>query len=186
MKRWYITAGALIALQASLLYLFGQPATCTCGVVKLWEGVVNSVGNSQQFTDWYTFSHIIHGFIFYGILRLLFPKMSVAQRFTLAVGIEVAWEITENTPWLIEHYRQQALAVGYSGDSILNSVMDTLAMCFGFLMARKLPVAVIVGIAIALEVWTGYVIRDNLTLNTVNLIYQFPVIKEWQGAGLSG
>ena len=170
----------LLSVQAFVLFLYGQPPICTCGYVKLWEGVVLGPGNSQHLTDWYTFSHIIHGFIFYGLLRLLFPKMPVLQRIIIALGIEVGWELIENTPWTIQHYREQALAAGYTGDSIINSLSDSMAMLMGFILAWRLPVWTIVSIALALELWTGYAIRDNLTLNVINLIHAFPAINAWQ------
>src|SRR5882672_5985797 len=116
MPRPIACAAALLALQALALHLFGQPWICTCGYVKLWEGVVLSGGNSQHLTDWYTFSQIVHGIVFYALLRLGFPRMSVMQRLLLAVAIEAAWEIIENTPTVIRHYREQALAQGYAGD----------------------------------------------------------------------
>jgi hypothetical protein len=174
----------LIALQAFVLFLFGQPPICTCGYVKAWEGAVLSSGNSQHLTDWYTFSHIVHGFIFYGILKWLFPRSSAWQRILVATGVEVAWEITENTPWMINHYRQQALAQGYTGDSIINSVSDTFAMLGGFLLAWRLPAWATISIAICLEIGVGYTIRDNLTLNIVNLLHQFDFVKAWQ-SGIS-
>lgn len=182
MRPWLLVALGIVALQAVVLYLFGQPLVCDCGI-KLWEGVVESAGTSQQFTDWYTFSHIIHGFIFYALLTALFPRLSVGARFALAVGVEVGWEIAENTPMVIEHYRQQALARGYMGDSILNSVMDTLAMALGFLMARKLPAMLIIGLIFVFEAFVLYSIRDGLALNVLNLLHQFPAIEAWQAAG---
>src|SRR3990167_8091572 len=110
--RYLALALGLVAVQALVLYLFGQPPICTCDYVKLWEGVVLSAGNSQHLTDWYTFSHVIHGFIFYAALRYFFPRMSVVQRLLLATGIEIAWELVENTPAGIQHYPQQALPHG--------------------------------------------------------------------------
>jgi len=174
---------ALLTLQAFVLFLFGQPPICTCGYVKVWEGVVLSSGNSQHLIDWYTFSHIIHGFIFYGILYLLVPGMSVWQRLLIATGFEVAWEITENTPMVIQHYREQALSQGYVGDSIINSVSDSMAMIVGFVLAWRLPAWATIAIAMFLEVWVGCTIRDNLTLNIVNLIHQFDFITAWQSGG---
>jgi hypothetical protein len=171
----------LLAFQALALYLFGQPAVCECGYVKLWEGVVLGSGNSQHLTDWYTFSHVIHGFLFYAALRYLFPRMSVPMRLALAVGIEAGWEIFENTPWLIDHYRQQALAQGYVGDSIINSLSDTLAMLIGFLLAARLPVALIIALGIGMEAFTLFSIRDSLTLNVLNFLHQFDLIRDWQG-----
>ena len=178
--RYLALALGLVAVQALVLYLFGQPPICTCNEVKLWEGVVLSSGNSQHLTDWYTFSHIIHGLIFYFGLRYFFPRMEVWKRLFFAVGIEVAWEIIENTPMVINHYREQALAQGYTGDSIINSIFDTLAMIGGFILARRFPVWTVVILALALEIFVGYMIRDNLTLNVLNLIYQFPSIAVWQ------
>src|SRR3989344_4940542 len=171
---------ALIALQFLVLYLFGQPSICTCGYVKFWEGVVASSGTSQHLTDWYTFSHIIHGFLFYAGLWYFFPRMPIAWRLLLAMGIEIAWEILENTPMVIQHYRQQALAQGYVGDSIINSVLDTLSMMFGFWVAWKLPVWVPVALLVGLELFVLYMIRDNLALNIIGLIHPFEFINTWQ------
>ena len=172
----------LLAIQALVLYAFGQPWICECGYVKLWEGVVVSLGNSQHLSDWYTFSHIIHGFLFYLGLWYFFPRMSILQRLVIATGIEAGWEILENTPMVIEHYRQQALAAGYVGDSIINSLLDTAAMILGFLFASRAPVVATALTAVGLEVWVGYSIRDGLTLNVLNLIHQFQFIKDWQSS----
>src|SRR3989344_3520119 len=177
----YIGCG-LVALQALVLYLLGQPPICECGFVKVWEGDPFSSGMSQHLFDWYTFSHIIHGFVFYGVLRLLFPRMSVGARLLISMGIEIGWEIAENTPWVINAYREQALAQGYVGDSILNSVMDTVSMVLGLWLALRLPVSLTVFLAVLFEVAVGYVIRDNLTLNVLTFIYQFDFIKEWQSS----
>lgn len=171
---------ALLLVQATVLWYFGQPFFCACGEIKLWEGIVHSAGNSQQFTDWYTFSHIIHGFLFYLLFWGLFPKSSVATRLILAMGLEISWEIAENTPYIIDLYRQQALASGYTGDSILNSICDTLAMVGGFILARKLPVTVIVAMALVFELFVGYMIHDNLTLNVLNFIHPVEFIRNWQ------
>ncbi|MEK7156920.1 MAG: DUF2585 family protein [Patescibacteria group bacterium] len=176
-------AALLIAVQALVLYLFGQPPICTCGEVKLWEGVVLSSGNSQHLTDWYTFSHIIHGLLFYFGLWYFFPRMGVWKRLFFAVGIEVAWEIIENTPMVINHYREQALAQGYTGDSIINSIFDTFAMIGGFILAWRFPIWAVIALALALELYVAYMIRDNLALNVLNLIYQFPSIAAWQSGG---
>ncbi|OGG52645.1 hypothetical protein A3C20_00125 [Candidatus Kaiserbacteria bacterium RIFCSPHIGHO2_02_FULL_55_25] len=177
---YMLGAALLVAVQAFVLFLFGQPAICTCGYVKLWEGVILGAGNSQHLMDWYTFSHIIHGIIFYALLTYFFPKMSVWARLLIATGIEAAWEILENTPWLVEHYREQALAQGYTGDSIINSVSDTLVMMLGFLIARKWAVWAVIALALFLELWVAYEIRDNLTLNVTNLLHQFDFISAWQ------
>jgi hypothetical protein len=171
---------AVIATQALVLRAFGQPLMCTCGVVRLWAGDVASPENSQQIADWYTLSHVIHGFLFYALLRLALPRASLGARLALALGLEAGWEILENTPLIIDHYRQTALALGYVGDSVLNSVSDTLAATFGFALARKLPVAATIVVALALELVAGVMIRDNLTLNIIQLIHPTAAVSRWQ------
>lgn len=170
----------IITLQGAALFMMGQPPICECGFVKIWEGVVLSSGNSQHLTDWYTFSHIIHGFIFYWLLGRFFPKMSLGARFLIAVAIETGWEISENTPWVIDHYRQQALAQGYIGDSVINSVFDTLAMVAGFVATRFSPVWLVIALAIGMELWTGITIRDNLFFNILGFFVQPEFIQNWQ------
>ena len=171
---------ALLALQVVILHAFGQPTICECGTIKVWEGVVRSSGNSQHLTDWYTFTHIIHGFLFYLLLWWLFPRLPFWQRLAMATGIEVAWELVENTPIVIQHYREQALAQGYTGDSIINSIGDTGAMMAGFFLASQLPLYATISIGVLLELWVGFSIRDNWTLNVINLIHQFDFIRHWQ------
>ena len=180
-RYWILIGIFLLVVQALVLYFFGQPWICECGYVKAWEGAVRSAGNSQHLSDWYTFSHVIHGFAFYAVLWYFFPRLSFVQRFLLALAAEISWEIVENTPWLIEHYRAQALAQGYVGDSILNSISDTLAMALGFLLAWRLPVFATIALAISFELFVGYSIRDNLVLNSIGLFHQFDFISRWQG-----
>lgn len=174
------TLTAMIAVQALTLHFFGQPTICACGTVRIWEGVVASSGNSQQFTDWYTYSHIIHGILFFLLLRWLLPRASVAHIALLALGVEIGWELLENTPWVIDHYREQALAAGYTGDSVLNSVSDSLAMLLGFFVASRIPLWLSVMIIAFLEIVVGYSIRDNLTLNVLNLLWQTDAVTRWQ------
>ncbi|MDO8527288.1 MAG: DUF2585 family protein [Deltaproteobacteria bacterium] len=183
LKRVLIIGAGFFALQTLVLYLLGQTFICTCGYIKFWEGDIISSEMSQQLFDWYTFSHIIHGFVFYGVLRLIFPRMSIGTRLLLAMGMEIGWEIAENTPWVIQAYRQQALAQGYVGDSIINSLFDTVSMMFGFFLARRLPVWVTVLLAVLFEVYVGWMIRDNLVLNVLNFIYPFDFIFRWQAGG---
>lgn len=183
MRKWFLIGVLLVSAQVLVLKLFGQPPICECGYVKFWEGVVASSGNSQHLTDWYTPSHVIHGTLFYLGLWFFFPKTPVWFRLALAIGIEVSWEIIENTPWIIDRYREQALAQGYVGDSIINSVMDTLAMIGGFLLAWRLPVAASVALVIFLEAFTLNWIRDGLALNIIQLLYPIDAISEWQAGG---
>ncbi|AFL54269.1 hypothetical protein ABIE78_006092 [Sinorhizobium fredii] len=180
---WLLACLGVVAIQILTQHLMGRLWICECGYVKLWEGVVNSSGNSQHIADWYTPSHIIHGILFYGLGYLVLRGKPLSARLLLATMIESAWEIAENTPMVINRYRSATISLDYFGDSILNSTMDTLAMAAGFLIASRLPVAVTVVIAIALELFTGWLIRDNLTLNVLMLVWPLDAIKAWQ-AGL--
>jgi hypothetical protein len=145
--------------------------------------VTYSSENSQHLTDWYTFSHVIHGFLFFGGLWLLARRFPLGIRFLAAIIIEMGWEIFENTDFIINRYREVTISLDYFGDSVINSVFDVLSMALGFWIVRKLPVWATVAAIIALELFVGYMIRDNLTLNIIMLIYPSQTVLDWQAGG---
>ena len=178
---WFAACGAVLLIQIIAEYMMGRTPICTCGYIKLWEGSVNSSGNSQHISDWYTPSHIIHGFIFYGVTYLLLRGKPIAMRLLLALVIESGWELLENSPVIIDRYRTATISLDYYGDSVLNSVSDILSMVLGFIIARLAPVWLTVTSALAMELIVGWLIRDNLTLNVIMLLWPMDWIKAWQG-----
>ena len=175
-------AAAMIAVvvAAVTLWLMGRPPICTCGEIDLWVNSAASPRTSQMLADWYAPSHVLHGIIFYALLTTLFRGWSVQRRFLAATLIEVAWEVVENSPLIIDRYREATIALGYTGDSILNSLSDVAMMGVGFWLARKLPLWLTLLLVALLEIIPLLMIRDNLTLNVWMLLAPDPAIKQWQ------
>lgn len=179
-RRTAMAALLIIAAAAVAELAMGRNPICTCGTVDLWVGLRDSPKTSQMLADWYSLSHIVHGLLFYALLWLIFRRWPVGRRFVAALLIEATWEVIENTPFVIDRYRETTAAIGYSGDSVVNSVSDILMMALGFLAARKLPAWAAVLLVVALEVLPLFVIRDNLTLNIWNLLAPNPAVQAWQ------
>jgi len=171
---------AIILVAGAALYAMRHPLICKCGAVKLWHFNVVSAENSQHIFDWYTPSHVIHGFLFYFLFWLIAPRSSLGTRLILAVLLETSWEVIENTDFVIDRYREATVALDYYGDSVLNSVCDILFMILGFVLAARFPVWVTVLLAIAFEVLTTIMIRDGLALNIIMLLWPSEAILHWQ------
>jgi len=180
-RRYWFVALAVVAVMAAILFFMGRNPICTCGTVKLWVGEVNGPDNSQHIADWYVPSHIIHGFLLYFAGWALLRRWSEpGHRLILATFIEAVWEVVENSPWIIDRYREATIALGYTGDSIVNSVADVAWMALGFAFARRMPWWVTVAVAMAFELIALWAIRDNLTLNVLMLAWPIDAIKAWQ------
>ena len=159
-----------LAFQGLALVALGRPFTCECGHVSFWYGNPSGPETSQQLTDWYTYTHLLHGFLFYLLLWLIAPKAPLPVQLAVMFAIEGMWEIAENSPFIIDRYRRSALALGYTGDSIVNSIGDSVAAATGFVLAHVLPVRVSIAVVVGIELFLAYMIHDNLTLNVIHLI----------------
>lgn len=176
-----VTSGFLILIVGAGAELaMGRTPICTCGTIELWVGARDSSKTSQMLADWYTFSHLVHGFLFYLFLWTTARRWPVQWRFVVALFVETAWEIFENTPLIIAHYRATTAARGYSGDSVINSLSDIILTGLSFLAARQLPVWTSIIIVIMLEVIPLVFIRDNLTLNVWMFVAPNNAIQAWQ------
>ena len=179
-RRAWLAAVGLVAAAAMAQLAMGREPMCTCGYVKAWHGVVASSENSQHLADWYTFTHVIHGIVFYALVWLVARRVPVRWRFVLAVAVEAAWEVFENTPFVIDRYRAATISLDYYGDSVVNSVADIGAMALGFWIARRGRWWVSVALVVAIEVVLAATIRDNLLLNILMLIRPVEAIRQWQ------
>jgi hypothetical protein len=153
------------------------------GMFGWWDNNIWGSENSQRVADIYSFSHIIHGIIFYAFLWLVARKLPMKYRFLIALLIEGGWELLENSPIIIDRYREATIAQGYVGDSVLNSVCDVLMMVLGFVFARLNRVWISIAIIIVFELGTLFYVRDNLTLNVLMLVYPVESVKVWQAEG---
>jgi hypothetical protein len=173
-----LAALLILAATAAILLALGRPPICTCGEVALWGPV--GPKQSQMLADWYSPSHVVHGLLFYAALHLAAPRWPVERRFVVALLVEAVWEVFENTPAVIDRYREATIALGYTGDSILNNFSDIAMMAVGFLAARRLPVWASVALVLLLELVPLLAIRDNLFLNVWMLLAPNESVLAWQ------
>lgn len=179
-RRTALLALAITAAAAALLLAIGRPAICTCGTVELWVGAADSPKTSQMLADWYSPSHVIHGLAFYGLLWLAARRQPLGTRFLAALVLELAWELVENSDWAIQRYREATIAVGYTGDSVLNTLSDAGMMAAGFWLARRLPIWTTIVLALLLEAAALLAVRDNLTLNVWMFLWSNEAVRSWQ------
>lgn len=174
---------AIIVLTACIEWKMGRSWFGPDGKFGFWESDIWSAECSQRFVDPYSFTHLVHGFLFFGLLWLIARRVPLRYRYLTAVFFETAWEILENSPLIINRYREATMAIGYVGDSILNSMSDILMMSLGFLIASRIPWWASALIVLMLEIGCAFVIRDNLSLDILMLIHPIDAIKKWQMAG---
>lgn len=171
---------AVLLLMGVALWAEGRLLICSCGEFKLWISDTCSSNNSQHLADPYSFTHILHGFLLFWLVLLLFRNIAPAWQLSLALALEAAWEVFENTPFVIDRYRVETAALGYQGDTIVNSYGDLACAWIGFLIARKLgiwkSIVVFLLIELVLVIW----IKDGLLLQILMLIFPLQTIKLWQ------
>ena len=186
-RTYALIAVLIVGSTALILYAMGQVPICKCGIIRLWHGVVFSSENSQHLSDWYTFTHIIHGFAFYFFFWLVGKRRGwpLWLCFVSAVLLESGWEMLENSDFIINRYREVTISLDYFGDSVINSVSDIFAMAFGFFLASRLRVWISLALVVTFEIMLGYYIHDNLIINIIMLIHPIEAIKNWQTGGVA-
>lgn len=171
---------AVLILTVLLLHSEGRLWICSCGKLQVWAGQVCSANNSQHFLDPYSFTHVLHGFLYLWLLLLIARRLAPAWQFWFSVTLACAWEVFENSDFIINRYRTETAALGYQGDTVVNSLGDILCCAAGFVVARRLglrrSLIVFVCMELVLFVW----IRDSLTLEILMLIHPIDALKAWQ------
>ena len=181
--RLILAAAGVVVAVALIEFWMGRLPLGPDGHFGWLETDIWSREQSQRVLDPYSASHLIHGFLFYGFLRLVAPRMSIGARLVAAIGLEAGWEILENSPIIINRYRAVTIAQGYVGDSILNSISDVAMAALGFVLAWRFPVKASVALIAATEIAMLVCYRDNLTLNILMLAVPLEAIRTWQMEG---
>lgn len=170
----------LVPLMALALWAEGRLFFCACGEFEWWVGDTCSSQNSQQLFDPYSFTHILHGFLLFWLIALAFKNLAPQWKLTLAAFLEALWELLENTKFVIDHYREQTAALGYTGDTVVNSIGDLFCAIAGFMIAQRLGWRRSVIAFLLVEVILFFWIRDSLLLQILMLIYPVNALKLWQ------
>lgn len=165
---------------AILLRLEGRLWICACGHLRAWSGQICSSDNSQHFLDPYSFTHVLHGFLFFWLIALLLRRLGPSWQVALAVAVEAAWEVFENTNFIIDRYRSTTAALGYTGDTVVNSFGDILCCLLGFIVARRLGLRRSLIVFLVLEFVLIFWIRDSLLLEILMLVFPVDAIKALQ------
>ncbi len=184
-KLWsWVAIAAVFVGTAILLRLEGRLWICSCGNFLIWSGNICSSDNSQHLLDPYSFTHVLHGFLFFWLVallvKLLLKQLRPTWQFTAAIAVEALWEVFENTDFIINRYRSETAALGYNGDTVVNSLGDILCCVIGFLIARRLGLRRSLIVFVVLELVLIFWIRDSLLLEIVMLIFSVDAIRAWQ------
>jgi hypothetical protein len=176
---WFAIVAVLVST-VMLLRAEGRLWICSCGKFSIWAGQVCSANNSQQFLDPYSFTHVLHGFLYAWLLMIVLPRLTTSWQFWFAVTLGSLWELFENSDFIINRYRTETAALGYQGDTVVNSLGDIFCCVGGFMIARRLglkrSLLVFISLEIVLLIW----IRDSLLLEILMLIRPIGIFKDWQ------
>lgn len=170
---------ALMAVAIAYLRFQGRVWWCEEGDLNPISVRID-VHNSQHLLDAYSFSHVLHGVLFFGVLWWFRGRWSLSVRAAIATTIEIVWEMAENSPIIIDRYRTATMALGYTGDSIANSLCDVASYLLGFYLARRLGLWWSAAVFVATELLMLWLIRDNLALNVLMLLWPVDAIRRWQ------
>ena len=176
----WLAVVAVLAAAAFVLRWQGRLWLCSCGSFRPWLGDAWGSETSQQLFDPYSFTHVLHGFAFAGLLALLLPRANWRWRVALAVAAEALWEVFENSEFVINRYREATAALGYNGDTVVNSLGDVIACAAGVLLARRLGALKTLLVFALTEAVLLFWIRDSLLLNIILLVYPSETLKAWQ------
>lgn len=178
-------AAITVLLVAVVVYLefAGRSWLAPDNRLFFWYGEANGPGTSQHLLDPYSFTHFLHGVAFCWLIMLAGKKLSHLWQLACAVALEGGWEMLENSEVIIRRYREATIALGYNGDSIINSLSDIFVCSLGFIVAKKLGFRKSLALFVVVELFLLFWIRDNLILNVIMLIYPVEAIKAWQAGG---